>query len=743
MPHRILTLIATLLTLVFTHQYTNAQETFDIERIQRATVFILQTREVAGSPIITCIGSGTIVSRSGLILSNAHNTVSNRNCNGDQLVIALSIRPDEPPVPTYYAEVAQADEGLDLAILRITQELSGRVVDNDSLALPFVEVADSSSVNLDETIIAVGYPGIGNDPIGNLRGTVTGFVAEPSGGDQSWLKTDAPIPGTMTGGGVYNSDGRLVGVPTTVPVTPLIPDSTCVLLEDTNNDGLINRSDACVPVGGFINALRPSNFVRPLLRGATLGLSVEKLTTTNLEFGTDDDPEFSRLLISPSVVNDMPTTVVGSLPTGTTSLFLFFDYRNLTPTTIYELRVTINDRPSPTFSLAPVRWSGGRNGLWYIGTSGQTLPNGLYEFTLFINGIASGSVRINIGAQPPDQRAFSNITFGIEDPENPSSFFGRNNVLASGAVANARFIYRNIPDGTPWTAIWYFNGNPLRTENYTWQNDALDTETIRISAEGGVPLPPGRYRLELYIEGALAAMSDFTIAGVQEGAFPEVFDDVRFTVADSPSEAAENTPQNTLQADIPAFFSLFDWQRLAPGTLWRMRWSIDDIVFYDEFIPWDNLEDGQNFVTELRGENGIPDGTYRMELFVNNTLLGEAEAEVGIGQLPIDPFATASGVQLNGFIFDAETLEGLPGITFVLITEDFSVADFVWDFEQVYAIGTTDRNGRFQLDRPLQFGSPYSVVIAADGYLPVNADGIIVDEETENPVQVTIALTKD
>ena len=66
-----------------------------------------------------------------------------------------------------------------------------------------------------------------------------------------------------------------------------------------------------------------------------------------------------------------------------------FDYLNMTPETVYEVRVTIDGIPTPDVSLAPVRWSGGERGLWYIGSSGQVLPNGVYEFTLVINAIAA------------------------------------------------------------------------------------------------------------------------------------------------------------------------------------------------------------------------------------------------------------------------------------------------------------------------------------------------------------------
>jgi hypothetical protein len=42
---------------------------------------------------------------------------------------------------------------------------------------------------------------------------------------------------------------------------------------DTNGDGHVNNRDICVPVGGFINALRPVNLAIPLIDRAR-GISI-------------------------------------------------------------------------------------------------------------------------------------------------------------------------------------------------------------------------------------------------------------------------------------------------------------------------------------------------------------------------------------------------------------------------------------------------------------------------------------
>ena len=745
-----------IVTFLFSHGAMAQQPSIDVDRIERATVYIIQAQNVGDNLFITCVASGTIVSRNGLILTNAHNTSSSTSCPGETLIVAMSISIDEPPVPKFRAEIAQVDGGLDIAVLRITQELDGRLIESGSLALPFVELGDSSSARLDDTVTIVGYPGIGNDPVMNTRGTINGFVVEPSNlSGASWIKTSAVIPGTMSGAGAYNQDGELIGIPTTAPITGNALTSNCLPIQDTNGDGLVNNSDICIAQGGFINVLRPSNFARTLFRAASLNLTMEALTasvSTNQPVGT---PTFSRLFFSPSINEaGRPTTIIRGLPAGSNSLYLFFDYDNMTPETVYELRVNTNGQPNPDFSLAPVRWSGGNKGLWYIGSNNRPWPNGIYEFILFANGVTLQTARLIIGQPPDNAPTFTDIAFGLLDLRNNP--LGNGFVLPTGNIASARFIFRNMVDGMEWTTIWYLNGTEIPNSRQTnpWSDGANGATTTSVRSDSG--LPPGQYRLELYVADTagqsprLAATSDFTIAGAQQGAFPQVFANVHFAIADSDAEAQTAASISTISDHVNVFYALFDWQQIAVGTLWTIRWSVDGIPFYEQVVPWNAPESGTNFEMRLSSPRGIPDGTYKIDLLLNNVQLATAQAQVGIGQLPIDQFAQASGVNVQGRILDSITLEGIPNVTLILISADYSVDEFsaAWDQSQVYATAITDSNGYFEIDRPLELSTEdnkvaYSALVAADGYLPVSADGLEVDATTENPLSVTIYLTRD
>jgi len=716
---------------------------FDEERIRRATVFVMQVDVVTNTPIVTCAASGTIVSRTGLIMTNAHATMVGEDCSGNDLVIAISRNNEEPPVPTFRARILQANIGLDIALLQVDRQVDGRLIDQSALSLPFVELSDSDNLRLDDTMTIAGFPDLGDSPVQISRGTITAFGAEPVGGNRSWIKTNTRIEGLMTGGGAYDQNGRLIGIPTTAPVIGVSPQTRCLSLQDSNRDGVINGSDRCVPIGGAINALRPSNFARPLLRAATIGLSIDLLTGQRVEISTTGDPAFSRLFFSPTVNEaGMPSSVVRNLPSGTESVYLFFNYANMTPETVYELRVSNDGVENLTFGLSSVRWSGGVNGLWYVGSSGQTWSNGIYDFTLLINGIVADSARLLIGSTAETQPLFSDIAFGIENASG--GVVGNGFVLPTGSIASARFIYRNMIPSLRWAAIWYYEGVEALRETLDWTDSESGTKTIRIQDPAG--LLPGSYRLELYLDTGqgfrLAATSDFTLAGAQVGDFARIFEDTHFTIADTSAEAASSPPLTTFSAGAEILYSVFDWNQIRPGTLFTMRWLVDNEPFYEQTLPWSANQNGQNFVVQLLAPNGILDGTYTMQLSINRIVFAQAQARVGIGQLPIDRFAQATGIQMRGQIFDARTGDGIPGATVVVISELYNVAEFteLWTAQQVFAQATTDRAGVFIIERLLQPDALYSIYIVAEGYLPISADGLEVAADSP-PLEIPITMT--
>lgn len=722
------------------------ENTYDAERISQATVFVTQVR--SSDLAVTCAGSGTIVRYDGFILTNAHIVVQSSQCSGDTIIISLSVAPDQPPIPRYRAEIVQVNNGLDLALLRISQELDGRVLEADQLpVLPFVEVGATDTLQLDETVTAVGYPEITSSPQVSVPASLSGFIAEPAGDDRSWVKLGAarPLPGAMSGGGVYNRNGQLVGVLTSVPVT--VEDAAdCQIIEDSNGDGFINTNDICVPVPDIVTVMRPSDFARPLIRSGALQLDIATLTTPTFQANPSGQPDISKSFFAPAISNNQPTTVIGSAPAGTSSLYLFFDYSNMTPETVYEVRVTIDGIPSEQFSLPAVRWSGGVNGLSYIGSANVTWPNGVYEFRIFVNGVATETNSIVIGGAVQPDESFNDIVFGIQDESG--EFAGNGYVLPAGPIATARFIYRNMQPGTPWSAIWYYNGIQLQQIDAEWNaddgTDGAYTQLIR--PEGG--LQPGNYRVELYIRGLLTSMGEFVVAGSQAAALPRVFANIEFSRATSPFQEPSSTRASAYPDGANTLYAYFDWERILTGTLWTMRWRVDGDIVYETTSPWSAPESGDDYTTRLLAPGGLPDGTYTLELLIGENIMASETVVIGIGQLPIDRLAEPGGIRLRGQITDAETGAGIPGATFMLITEDFSIADFTFNAAQTYAVAITDANGSFEIERSLVQDSPYSVMIVAEGYNSKSVDGYmitetILEENGSNTFEIVVPMSKD
>ena len=238
----------------------------------RSVVQIIALVEMDGQLVEGWSGSGTIISEDGLILTNAHVILSDRYYNVVDLVVAITMEQDAPPVKMFFADVIQADARLDLAVIKVRSDLNGAPANFSSLGIEPVPLGNSDSLGLGDEIIIIGYPGIGGQTITLTRGEVSGFTSEEPYGNRAFIKTSATIAGGNSGGLAANAQGEIIGIPSQVgsgDLEGLIVD--CRPLADTNRDGVIDQRDNCVPTGGFINALRPVDLAQTLIEAALAG----------------------------------------------------------------------------------------------------------------------------------------------------------------------------------------------------------------------------------------------------------------------------------------------------------------------------------------------------------------------------------------------------------------------------------------------------------------------------------------
>jgi serine protease Do len=347
-------------------------------------------------------GSGTIISPDGLILTNAH-VVDDRFEEYDQLGVAITEQTDEPPELEFIGEIAAVDYALDLAVVEITEGRDGGSVLQD---FPFVELGDSDGVEIGDEVRILGYPGIGGETITFTRGAVSGFTSERSVGNRAWIKTDATIAGGNSGGLATNADGQLVGVPTIAGSGADASSVDCRIIQDTNGDGFLDETDSCVPVGGFINGLRPVNLALDLVESAKAGdeyvspyYEAEDIEETPGGGYDVASVELSNMVFSADVENDEPTEIVKLLPSGAERLCGFWDYEGMVDGMTWDAAWYINGEQDDGGSILGDTWVGGESGNWWVCIVDEEtgLLDGIYELVIQIEGEPQGSDAIFVG----------------------------------------------------------------------------------------------------------------------------------------------------------------------------------------------------------------------------------------------------------------------------------------------------------------------------------------------------------
>jgi putative serine protease PepD len=189
-------------------------------------------RLLIGSPSnFTGWGSGTLISPSGLILTNAH--VADPQAPGAAVAMGLpatQLGPDpayltvelttgqaSPVVARYRARPVAADGYLDFAVVQIYATASGQPVNPEALHLPYLTLGNVGAVQLDQTVTVLGFPGVADsDSITVTTGVISTFVPDPLGhvSDPRFeLETTARVAHGNSGGAAIDNAGQLIGVP--------------------------------------------------------------------------------------------------------------------------------------------------------------------------------------------------------------------------------------------------------------------------------------------------------------------------------------------------------------------------------------------------------------------------------------------------------------------------------------------------------------------------------------------------
>lgn len=365
--------------------------------LAKATVQIFALYEEGGEWQVVWTGSGSIITADGLILTNGH-VVDDRYDEYTDLGIAITERTDQPPELMYLAEIATVDYGLDFAVIRIVTDLDKNPV---VVNLPYIALGDSDGIDIGDDLRILGFPGIGGDTITFTEGTVSGFTQERGIEGRAWIKTDATIAGGNSGGLAAGSNGLLIGVPTQASAGgDQVVD--CRPVADTNRDGYVDENDTCVPIGGFLNGLRPINLAVPLIEAAINQQEyVSGLQPADMPIGDYNlsNVDFSFLEFADGVTeDDQPTQLWYSLPSGTTEIYAFWNYVGMVDGLNWSAYWYVNQELNEEVSFIDIPWQGGEEGSWWVSISNESgLADGLYELILQVEGETMVSDAIYVG----------------------------------------------------------------------------------------------------------------------------------------------------------------------------------------------------------------------------------------------------------------------------------------------------------------------------------------------------------
>lgn len=160
------------------------------------------------------IGSGTIIDKEGMILTNYHVIQ-----DSSKYYCTIGITDDLSKEPEYifYADYVFSIEGeeftilneeLDVALLKIVEVEPGYKFPEK---FPTVsKIGNSDLLNINDKIYIVGYPSFGGGTITFTEGVMSGRVGD------DLIKTSAKIDSGNSGGAAFNEKGEFIGIPTLI-----------------------------------------------------------------------------------------------------------------------------------------------------------------------------------------------------------------------------------------------------------------------------------------------------------------------------------------------------------------------------------------------------------------------------------------------------------------------------------------------------------------------------------------------
>jgi hypothetical protein len=298
----------------------------------------------------------------------------------------------------------------------------------------------------------------------------------------------------------------------------------------------------------------------------------------------------------------------------------------------------------------------------------------------------------------------------------------------------ATFEFTEFTDGLAMDVVWYVDGEQDGTDRFEWIERESGRSWVSLSSEEG--LVDGLYELELILDGQSLYRGGVTVG---EGE-PSTCNFGEIIFAENVNDQGEPLKPGVRFGNVQVVYAVFPVSGMRNGTPWKSIWHYEGRVVLEDEAAWDLGDVGSQWVS-LSHPEGLPEGEFTLELHCDGQ-----QVQRGSFEVTSRPIRQASGVSVTGEVTDRDSrrhkIEGAlvvflqPGILIdAWVNSDFSDT-------MIFATGSSNDNGEYQLSAKVQPGESYSVVVLHDRYEPVSEDGFAIPPDADDPYVLDVTMVR-
>ena len=195
-----------------------------------------------------------------------------------------------------------------------------------------------------------------------------------------------------------------------------------------------------------------------------------------------------------------------------------------------------------------------------------------------------------------------------------------------------------------------------------------------------------------------------------------------FTLSSEDEEFVNSAPTG-----VEEIYANFEYIGVAADTPFESRWFLNGEPLEDSFLEFDEwpLDPGDGFFwINTTNPDGLEDGIYTIELTAGDKTIASDEFTVGGGGGEV-----ADEVTITGRVLSADTGRAVRDALFVVLAPGITWDELdTNDPAHILDIAFTDSRGNFQSNIAFPINEVYSLGVLADGFEPLLADGVDLNE---------------